>query len=207
MKEQIISSAHHFADFYRSINNHPIFITSYVMRGARVERGVWRMHSFIMANSPYKAQLALAKEAAKVAGEIIRSYHSTSVGRCNNSAKVNVKSGVDLVTEADTRVEKVVTEMIQTAFPNDLIVGEEDQAESPRGVQGEDFPGGSIWCVGKLLLSTMNCIRFCYPYLLFPLMHFFLFLHKILLMAQQILSTTIHLSQYLLVSFKIPYLV
>jgi len=38
--------------------------------------------------------------------------------------------------------------MIKKAFPNDLIVGEEDQAESPKGEPGEDFPSGSIWCVG-----------------------------------------------------------
>jgi fructose-1,6-bisphosphatase/inositol monophosphatase family enzyme len=102
-----------------------------------------------MASSSYRAQLILAKEAAKVAGNIILSYHSDSVGRCNNSAKVDVKSGVDLVTEADTRVEKIVTDMIKKTFPDDLIVGEEDQADSPKGEQGQNFPGGSIWCVGK----------------------------------------------------------
>ena len=55
------------------------------------------------------------------------------------------------MTEADTRVEKVVTDMIKKAFPSDLIVGEEDQAESPQGEHGEDFPSGSIWCVGRLI--------------------------------------------------------
>eukprot|EP00956_Cyclotella_meneghiniana_P007736 scaffold10336_cov70-Cyclotella_meneghiniana.AAC.3 len=102
----------------------------------------------MITSSQYQAQLNLAKAAAKTAGEIILSYHSTSVGRANNSAKVNVKSGVDLVTEADTRVETMVIDMIKKAFPNDLIVGEEDQAESPKGEPGEDFPSGSIWCVG-----------------------------------------------------------
>lgn len=105
----------------------------------------------------YQAQLNLAKQAAKTAGEIILSYHSTSVGRCNNSAKVNVKSGVDLVTEADTRVEKIVTEMIKDEFPSDMIVGEEDQAESPKGEAGEAFPGGSIWCIGKFHVSCPWC--------------------------------------------------
>lgn len=102
-------------------------------------------------NSQYNAQLQLAKTAALAAGEIIKSYHSTSVGRSNNSAKVNIKSGVDLVTEADTRVEKVVMEMIKKEFPEDLIVGEEDQAESPNGGQGEDFPTErAIWCVDPI---------------------------------------------------------
>jgi fructose-1,6-bisphosphatase/inositol monophosphatase family enzyme len=104
-----------------------------------------------MASSSYQAQLDLAKEAAKVAGRVILSYHSNSVGRCNNSAKVNIKSGVDLVTEADTRVEKIVIEMIKKAFPNDLIIGEEDQADSPNGEHGEEFPRGAIWCVGTLM--------------------------------------------------------
>lgn len=53
------------------------------------------------------------------------------------------------MTEADTRVEKVVTEMIKNAFPEDMIVGEEDYASCPLGAQGEHFPKGSIWCVGK----------------------------------------------------------
>jgi hypothetical protein len=39
--------------------------------------------------------------------------------------------------------------MIKKTFPDDLIVGEEDQADSPKGEQGQNFPGGSIWCVGK----------------------------------------------------------
>lgn len=66
----------------------------------------------MLTSSPYQAQLTLAKAAAQTAGEIILSYHSTSVGRSNNSAKVNIKSGVDLVTEADTRVEKMVFQRI-----------------------------------------------------------------------------------------------
>ena len=68
----------------------------------------------MITSSQYQAQLNLAKAAAKTAGEIILSYHSTSVGRANNSAKVNVKSGVDLVTEADTRVETMVFQRIHS---------------------------------------------------------------------------------------------
>lgn len=128
----------------------------------------------MMASSNYQPQLILAKEAAKVAGNIILSYHSTSVGRCNNSAKVNVKSGVDLVTEADTRVEKIVTEMIKKAFPSDLIVGEEDQAESPKGKHGDDFPAGSVWCVGMLevIHALFICRNLSYKILCTFLLHF-----------------------------------
>lgn len=124
--------------------------------------------------SPYQAQLDLAKvivvrrssrfigltstsflfcrlpqSAALKAGEIIASY--SSVGRSSNSARVDVKSGVDLVTEADTRVEKVVISMIRDAYPNDVIVGEEDQAVTPLGRPGEEFPSDrNIWCIDPI---------------------------------------------------------
>ncbi len=103
-----------------------------------------------MPRSPYQAELELAKATALKAGEIIRSYSSSSnYGRSNNSATVSVKSGVDLVTEADTHVERIVTELITEAFPEDVIVGEEDQAERPNGAQGDLFPTGRIWCGEK----------------------------------------------------------
>ena len=54
--------------------------------------------------------------------------------------------GVDLVTEADTHVEKIITQMIKDSFPNDIIIGEEDQADCPNGEQGDPFPTGRIWC-------------------------------------------------------------
>lgn len=104
-----------------------------------------------MAQSPYQAQLELAKSAALKAGDIIRTYSAGGGGRSGNSAAVCVKSGVDLVTEADTHVERVVTQMIKDVFPDDLIVGEEDQADSPNGGQYEPFPAkGAIWCVDPI---------------------------------------------------------
>jgi fructose-1,6-bisphosphatase/inositol monophosphatase family enzyme len=66
--------------------------------------------------------------------------------------------GVDLVTEADTRVEKVITQMIKGAFPNDIIIGEEDQAESAAGKQDDLFPTGRIWCGELLQLEHVICI-------------------------------------------------
>jgi hypothetical protein len=103
-----------------------------------------------MSQSPYQAELELAKSAALKAGEIIRTYSGNS-GRSNNSAAVSVKSGVDLVTEADTHVERVVTQLIKAAFPDDDIVGEEDDSESSKGGQDDPFPAGRVWC-GKLLV-------------------------------------------------------
>mmetsp|Transcript_15718 Transcript_15718/g.36199 ORF Transcript_15718/g.36199 Transcript_15718/m.36199 type:complete len:294 (+) Transcript_15718:50-931(+) len=111
--------------------------------------------------SPYQAQLDLAKSAALKAGEIIASY--SSVGRSSNSARVDVKSGVDLVTEADTRVEKVVISMIRDAYPNDVIVGEEDQAVTPLGRPGEEFPSDrNIWCIDPID-GTTNFVH-SYPF-------------------------------------------
>ncbi|KAL7525419.1 hypothetical protein ACHAWF_001352 [Thalassiosira exigua] len=41
--------------------------------------------------------------------------------------------------------------MIKEVFPDDLIVGEEDEADSPKGKQGDPFPAeGSIWCVDPI---------------------------------------------------------
>lgn len=41
--------------------------------------------------------------------------------------------------------------MIKDAFPSDVIVGEEDQAECPKGGQDDHFPAkGSIWCVDPI---------------------------------------------------------
>lgn len=113
----------------------------------------------IVGSSPYQAQLELAKSAALKAGEIIKSYSAGAGGRSNNSAAVCVKSGVDLVTEADTKVEAVVTQMIKDAFPEDVIIGEEDQAECPKGGQGDPFPAtGSIWCSELFQIALQHLI-------------------------------------------------
>ena len=113
----------------------------------------------------YQAELELAKSAARKAGEIIRNYSTNNSGRSNNSAVVCVKSGVDLVTEADTHVELVITSMIKEAFPDDTIIGEEDQAMKSNGSsssteqrsnlkvpqQYDTFPANTrIWCIDPI---------------------------------------------------------
>ena len=100
-------------------------------------------------SSPYLPQLELAKAAAFQAGEIIRSYCS-HYGTGRSDKLVEVKSGVDLVTEADKSVEKMITKLIRDAFPNDLIIGEEDQADKPIGAQGDPFPKESCWCIDPI---------------------------------------------------------
>jgi inositol-phosphate phosphatase/L-galactose 1-phosphate phosphatase len=119
-----------------------------------------------VVSSPYQAELELAKSAARKAGEIIRTYSTNNSGRTNNSAIVNVKSGVDLVTEADIHVERVIMSMINDAFPNDIIIGEEDQAmqssnsssrsteeqqQSNTPPQYDAFPANTrIWCIDPI---------------------------------------------------------
>ena len=106
-------------------------------------------HPHLITSSLFSYTPPASQSAALKAGEIIVSY--SSVGRSSNSARVDVKSGVDLVTEADTRVEKVVISMIRDAFPDDVIVGEEDQAETPLGRPGEEFPSDrNIWCIDPI---------------------------------------------------------
>ena len=116
-----------------------------------------------MSQSPYQAELELAKSAALKAGEIIRTYSGNS-GRSNNSATVFVKSGVDLVTEADTHVERVVTQIIKAAFPDDDIVGEEDEVESPKGGQDDPFPAGRVWCGKTRVLCDNGMLMMTFHY-------------------------------------------
>ena len=52
--------------------------------------------------------------------------------------------------------------MIKDAFPNDIIIGEEDQAETAAGKQDELFPTGRIWCGELLPIATY---MFCNMYI------------------------------------------
>ena len=98
-------------------------------------------------DSKYAKQLHAAKAAALKAGEIIRSSQ--------DNANVIAKSsdGVDLVTEVDHEVERVVIDMLKAEFPDDLFVGEEDQAGGNGGKQGDSFPltdTNGIWCIDPI---------------------------------------------------------
>lgn len=91
----------------------------------------------------YAAQLALAKSAALRAGEVIRASRTDK--------NVMVKKGVDLVTEIDQRVEKLVIDIIREEFPEDAIVGEEDySASSTKAAPGEKIPEGKVWCIDPI---------------------------------------------------------
>ncbi len=79
--------------------------------------------------------LAVAKEAATLAGAEIRAAH---LGRAERGLAVIVKTGIDLVTETDQKCEKIILKLLQDAFPDHRFVGEEStfaagDAESVRG--------------------------------------------------------------------------
>ncbi|GAB4157140.1 MAG: inositol monophosphatase family protein [Planctomycetota bacterium] len=61
---------------------------------------------------------SLARFAALQAGKILRSYYYSGFD-------VRFKGTVDPVTDADTESEKLVTDLISRAFPNDIVVAEE----------------------------------------------------------------------------------
>ena len=94
------------------------------------------------AASKYSAQHAAAREIALKAGDVIRNSR--------DRAQAKVKSGVDLVTEVDQEVERIVTEHIRSVFPSDRIIGEEDQAENASGAQGDRILDGNAWCIDPI---------------------------------------------------------
>jgi inositol-phosphate phosphatase/L-galactose 1-phosphate phosphatase len=96
-----------------------------------------------LATSEFQAQHAAAREIALKAGAVIRNSRDRALAK--------VKSGVDLVTEVDQEVERLVTEHIRSRFPSDLIIGEEDQAENASGAQGDRIPSdGNAWCIDPI---------------------------------------------------------
>mmetsp|Transcript_60176 Transcript_60176/g.178390 ORF Transcript_60176/g.178390 Transcript_60176/m.178390 type:complete len:285 (-) Transcript_60176:378-1232(-) len=95
------------------------------------------------SNGNYAAELALAKSAALQAGKIIRASRTDK--------NVMVKKGVDLVTEVDQNVEKLVIGRINESFPEDAIVGEEDySASTSKPSPGDPMPGGRTWCIDPI---------------------------------------------------------
>mmetsp|Transcript_18504 Transcript_18504/g.53103 ORF Transcript_18504/g.53103 Transcript_18504/m.53103 type:complete len:287 (+) Transcript_18504:148-1008(+) len=95
-----------------------------------------------LAASKYSAQHAAAREIALKAGDVIRNSR--------DRAQAKVKSGVDLVTEVDQEVERIVAQHIRAKFPSDLIIGEEDQTENASGAQGDRIPDGNAWCIDPI---------------------------------------------------------
>ena len=71
-------------------------------------------------------ELEIAKAAAKEAGEYTLKYFDRP------GTAVEIKADLSPVTEADKGAEKIIRAHLQTAFPDDSILGEE------WGQQGEN---------------------------------------------------------------------
>jgi len=64
--------------------------------------------------------LKVMEEAARRAGNIVSSSYETA-----KSARFEEKASFDYVTEIDRESERVITEVIKNAFPDDVIIAEE----------------------------------------------------------------------------------
>ena len=92
--------------------------------------------------------LAVAREAAHEAGDVLLSY----LGRIERD-DVRRKSSVrDLVTEADVQSERGIVARLREAFPEDAIVAEEEVAD------GGDANRGARWYVDPLD-GTVNFVH------------------------------------------------
>merc|ERR1712157_672550 len=60
--------------------------------------------------------------------------------------------GVDLVTSVDKESELAIVKHIKEAFPNDVIVGEEDSSSTGENAskQNEPLPPSRVWCIDPL---------------------------------------------------------
>jgi fructose-1,6-bisphosphatase/inositol monophosphatase family enzyme len=72
--------------------------------------------------------LDVAVQASKAAGDLIEQ------GFYAQNKNVQHKGAVDLVTETDKQAEKIISEMLHSAFPDHAFIGEETAAAA--GGQG-----------------------------------------------------------------------
>jgi len=77
--------------------------------------------SSIQSAGKYKAHLELAIECAREGGKLIKSSFK-------KAKEISTKSSPnDLVTEVDHAVEKIISKMIKSKFPDHLLIGEETE--------------------------------------------------------------------------------
>ncbi|MBM2810866.1 MAG: Inositol-phosphate phosphatase [Chloroflexi bacterium] len=88
-----------------------------------------------MQRPSLESQLAVASDAARVAGELLRS----SFGK---TLHIRHKGEIDLVTEADEAAERLIVDEIQRHFPTDSVLAEE-------GTTGGD-DGERLWIIDPL---------------------------------------------------------
>tara|TARA_R100000908_G_scaffold65428_1_gene56402 strand:- start:33652 stop:34629 length:978 start_codon:yes stop_codon:yes gene_type:complete len=85
----------------------------------------------------YSKELNTAKKAAAEASAIIREYAS------DESFSIELKGKNDLVTDADISAENKIIEILNEAFPEDLILAEESQAR-------KILPEGRVWIIDPI---------------------------------------------------------
>ncbi|HEY8341275.1 MAG TPA: inositol monophosphatase [Egibacteraceae bacterium] len=95
---------------------------------------------------PHARELAVAREAAAAASELLLRYFDKGV-------EVEAKGDRDLVSVADRDAEAVVRRVIAASFPDDLVVGEEGAA-----VSAADAAGRRRWYVDPLD-GTTNFVK------------------------------------------------
>lgn len=106
------------------------------------------------AGGKYDTQLQVAKEAAKLAGELIlqngRRQHQQEQ-QDDDKFQVTTKStSVDLVTNVDTKAERIIAHHIRQHFSDDIIIGEEDSSSSSKDVVvvGQGIPRDRpVWLI------------------------------------------------------------
>ncbi|CAM9654638.1 unnamed protein product [Ectocarpus sp. 12 AP-2014] len=86
-----------------------------------------------MDASCYNEALASAKAAAVAAGEIITAAISSE-----ENSQLQVKSGVDLVTETDKAAERAIIERLRASHPDHQFMGEESTFEEAGGGEAVD---------------------------------------------------------------------
>ena len=109
----------------------------------------------VTPNDALNARLSLAREAARRAGELVMGYFDTPV-------TVERKADNSPVTIADRQAERLLREQIETAFPDDAILGEE-QAPRP-GRSGyrwilDPIDGTKSFIAGVPLFGTLVAVQ------------------------------------------------
>ena len=82
----------------------------------------------------YEEILAVAKEAAKLAGTEIQRVWWNETG----DSLTQKSSNTDLVTETDEHAEKLITELLQEKFPSHKIIGEESSGADCKYTLSDD---------------------------------------------------------------------
>ncbi len=114
-------------------------------------------HFLIFQLTIMQERLNLAISAAKEAAKITQSYFMS------RDLRVDMKSDRTPVTEADKNTEKALREIIQKAFPNDGILGEEwDEKPGTTGYRWilDPIDGTKSFIHGVPLYGTLIAVEF-----------------------------------------------